>query len=161
MRNEERKLDHIISRMQSDTSVDAPADLIKFARNVFVQRSFEKAPSMLERIVAVLRMDLAPNRAAIGERSAGGSAARQMLFDAGDSAIDLRVTPNGDAFDIRGQHIGDLSAETVRLESANDHFTSQNDELKGFEFKSVPAGNYRLTISFATTEIVIDEITLG
>jgi hypothetical protein len=83
------------------------------------------------------------------------------LFDAGDSAIDLRVTPNGDAFDIRGQHIGDLSAETVRLESANDHFTSQNDELKGFEFKNVPAGNYRLTISFATTEIVIDEITLG
>jgi hypothetical protein len=68
MRNEERKLDHIISRMQSDTSVDAPADLIKFARNVFVQRSFEKAPSMLERIVAVLRMDLAPNRVAIGER---------------------------------------------------------------------------------------------
>ena len=161
MKNEERKLDHIIGRMQADTSVDAPADLIKFAKNAFVQRSVSAAPSMLERIVAVLKLDLAPNRAAFGERSAGGSAARQMLFDAGESAIDLRVTANKDTFDIRGQHIGDLSAEAARLESANDHFTSQNDELKGFEFKNVPAGNYRLTISFATTEIVIDEITLG
>ncbi|MBL8180102.1 MAG: hypothetical protein JNL64_00655 [Blastocatellia bacterium] len=160
MRNEDRKLEHVIKRMQTDNSVDAPADLIKFARNAFLQRSTAKAPSMLERIVAVLKLDLAPNRAAFGERSAGGSAARQMLFDAGSSAIDLRVTANADAYDIRGQHIGDISAETVRLESAGTKFLSQNDELKGFEFTSVPAGNYSLTITFATSEIVIDEIVL-
>ncbi|HMT08441.1 MAG TPA: hypothetical protein PKA82_10585 [Pyrinomonadaceae bacterium] len=161
MTNENRKLDHIIGRMQTDTSVDAPADLIKFARNAFLQRSLAKAPSMLERIVAVLKMDLAPNRAAFGERSAGGSAARQMLFDAGNSAIDLRVTENGNMFNIRGQHIGDQVAESIQLESKDAKFTSKNDELKGFAFDSVPAGKYSLTITFASTEIVIDEIILG
>jgi len=161
MTNEERKLDHIISRMQADTSVDAPADLIKFAKNAFVQRAMQPKATLLERISAVLRMELAPGRAAFGERSAGGSTARQMLFDAGDAAIDLRVTANGEVFDIRGQHIGDVVAETVRLESADAKFAAMNDELKGFEFNSVPAGKYSLIITSASSEIVIDEIVLG
>lgn len=161
MRNEERKLDHIISRMQADVSVDAPNDLIKFAKNTFVQRSLQPKPTLFERISAVLRMDLAPGRAAFGERSAGGSTARQMLFEAGSSAIDLRVTANGDMFDIRGQHIGDDVADTVRLEGADAKLTATNDELKGFEFKGVPAGKYSLIITSVNSEIVIDEIVLG
>lgn len=160
MSNEDKELDHIINRMQTDASVDAPVDLIKFARNAFLQRSATKAPSMLERIVAVLKLDLAPNRAAFGERSAGGSAARQMLFDAGDAAIDLRVTATGDTFDIRGQHIGDATAVNVRLESANLQLHSVNDEASGFAFTTVPAGNYCLTIQFDDREVVIEQITL-
>ena len=160
MRNEDKKLDHILNRMQSDASVNAPAELIKFARNAFLQRSLEKAPSMLERIVAVLKLDLAPNRAAYGERSAGGSAARQMLFDAGDEVVDLRVTANGDVFDIRGQHIGNATAANVRLESADLQLHATNDEIAGFAFANVPGGNYCLTIKFADREVVIEQITL-
>ena len=151
----EQKLEHIISRMQSDRSVDAPADVLKYAKNLFRTRAAE--PSLLKRIVAVLKVDLAPNRAAFGERSAAGGAARQMLFDSGENAIDLRVTAADGGFEIRGQVLGGgFDDGTVLIGNAS----SAIDKMGGFRFEAVAAGEYVLTVRGETSEIVIEGLIL-
>ena len=151
----EQKLEHIISRMQSDRSVDAPSDALKYARDLFRTRAAE--PTLLQRIVAVLKVDLAPNRAAFGERSAAGGAARQMLFDSGENAIDLRVTAVENGFDIRGQLLGGgFDGGSVQIGDA----VSAIDEMGGFRFESIAAGEYSMTVRGETSEIAIERLKL-
>lgn len=152
----EQKLEHIITRMQSDRSVDAPADVLKYAKDLFRTRAAE--PSIMQRIVAVLKMHLAPNRAAFGERSAGGGAARQMLFDSGDNAIDLRVTAVENGFEIRGQVLGGgFDGGLVLIGDAE----SAIDEMGGFKFAVIAAGEYAMTVRGETSEIVIEGLKLS
>ncbi len=151
----EQKLEHIISRMQSDRSVDAPADVLKYVKDLFRTRAAE--PSLLQRFVAVLKADLAPNRAAFGERSVGGGAARQMLFDAGENAIDLRVTAADGGFDIRGQVLGGgFDGGSVQIGDT----VSAIDEMGGFKFKTIAAGEYAMTVRGETSEIIIEGLKL-
>lgn len=151
----EQKLEHIISRMQSDRSVDAPADALKYALNLFKTRAAER--SLIQRIVAVLRVDLAPNRAAFGERSAGSGAARHMLFDSGENAIDLRVTLVDSKFKIRGQVLGGgFEVGEVQIGDV----VSVIDETGGFKFELISAGEYSLTVRGEASEIVIDRLIL-
>ena len=117
---------------------------MKYAKNLFRTRAAE--PSILQRIVAVLKADLAPNRAAFGERSAAGGAARQMLFDSGENAIDLRVTAADGGFDGGTVLIGDAS--------------SAIDEMGGFRFEAIAAGEYVLTVRGETSEIVFEGLIL-
>lgn len=151
----EQKLEHIISRMQTDRTVDAPADALKYAKNLFKARATE--PSILQRIVAVLKVDLAPNRAALGERSAAGSTARQMLFDSGENAIDLRVTAVDAGFDIRGQILGGgFEGGEVLL----GDMVSAIDDLGGFRFEAIAFGTYDLTVRKGSSEILVEGLIL-
>ncbi len=151
----EQKLEHIISRMQGDRSVDAPADALKYAHDLFRTRAAE--PSILKRIAALLKMDLAPNRAAFGERSAGGGTARQMLFDSGDNAVDLRVTAVENGFDIRGQVLGGgFDGGSVQIGDT----VSTIDEMGGFKFETITAGEYAMTFRGVTSEILIEGLIL-
>ena len=152
----EQKLEHIISRMNGDRSVDAPEDALKYARNLFRTRAAE--PSLLQRIVAVLKVDLAPDRAAFGERSAG-SAARQMMYESGDNAVDLRITASANGSDIRGQIFGDdLVGGEAMIANAEFSASAVIEETSGFRFSSIPSGEYTLTLSGGNHEIVIEEL---
>lgn len=154
----EQKLEHIISRMQADRSVDAPADVLKYAKDLFRTRAAQ--PSLLQRIVAVLKVDLAPNRAAFGERSAGAEA-RQMLFESGDNAVDIRIIASDNGFDIRGQILGDGFASGVAgIESSEFSTSSAIDDIGGFRLKSIPGGEYTLTLRDGKSEIVIEGLKL-
>lgn len=153
----EQKLEHIISRMQADTSVDAPSDALKYVKDLFRTRGLASAPTILERIAAVLKIDLEPNRAAFGERSAAGSAARQMLFDSGENAIDLRITSTENGFDIRGQILGGgFDGADVTISEQ----TAAIDEMGGFKFGSLSPGEHTLVIRSAVSEIVIEKLIL-
>ena len=155
----EQKLEHIISRMQSDRSVDAPADVLKYAKNLFRTRTTE--PSLLQRIVAVLKVDLAPNRAAFGERSASGGAARQMLFESGDNAVDIRMIASDNGFDIRGQILGDgFASGEAGIECPEFSTSAAIDDIGGFRLKSIPSGEYTLTLRDGKSEIVIENLSL-
>ena len=151
----EQKLEHIISRMQADRSIDAPTDSLKYAKDLFRTRAAE--PSLIQRIVAVLRVDLAPNRAALGERSASGGQARQMLFDSGENAIDLRVTATESGFGIRGQILGGgFELGEVQI---GGQFT-EIDEIGGFRFASVVAGEYTMVVRSESRELTIEGLIL-
>ena len=159
-RTQEQNLNHIIYRMQTDTALDAPADAIKFAKDLYRTRLTRPAVSIAQRIMAVLRVDLAPNRAAFGERSSGEGQARQMLFDSGETAVDLRVRPSEKGFNIRGQVLG------LGFESGEFEFTGPNGEITGeiagsqFEIADLTPGDYSLSIRSGDKEIFIEQIIL-
>lgn len=157
----EQKLEHIIARMRTDTSVDAPADTMKYAKDLF--RSLAAVPKMsvVRRVLAVIKIDLAPNRAAFGERSAAGAQARQMLFDSGENAIDLRITATDDGFDIRGQLLGG-GFELGEVVLSNDDVTANAaiDEMSGFRLQAIPAGDYSLVARGGDREIAIESLKL-
>lgn len=144
--------------MQTDDAVDAPSDLTRFAKDIYRTRVVESSPSLTQRIAAVLSVDLAPGRAAFGERSATGGTARQMLFEAGENAVDLRVTAVGKGFDIRGQILGDGFANgTVEIAGLEAHI----DGNGGFAVNGVAAGEYGVTIRAEEQEIFIEKIILS
>lgn len=147
--------------MQTDMSVDAPADTLRYAKNLFRTRAAVPAPSAIKRLLAVLRMDLAPNRAAFGERSASGSQARQLLYDAGDNAVDLRITSTDEGFDIRGQILGETSENAEAEIRGEASGTAAVDAMGEFKLTGLPAGKYDLTISGPETEILIEDIILS
>lgn len=153
----EQKLEHIIRRMEADTSVDAPSDALKYVKDLFRTRASATAPTVLERIAAVLKIDLEPNRAAFGERSAAGGSARQMVFDSGENAVDLRITSNENGFGIRGQILGGgfEGAEVTISEQA-----VTIDEMGGFRFGALSSGEHTLVIHGAVSQIVIEKLLL-
>ncbi len=147
--------------MQTDSSVDAPADAIRYAKNLYVTRAAEPKLSLLKRVLAVVRVDLAPNRAAFGERSAGSSTARQILFESGDNAVDLRITDVAKGFDIRGQILGS-GFENGEVEIASNQYSAKtkSEGTANFKFARIPAGEYSLVIRGNSTEIFIEKISL-
>ncbi len=162
MKNTEEKIGHIISRMLADKSVDAPQDAIQYAKNLYRTRAAVPKASLIQRIKAVMQVDLAPNRAAFGERSASGAQARQLLFDAVENAVDLRVTAVESGFDIRGQVLGD-GFENGEIEIAGEEysFDAKIDQASGFKFSIPSAGKYDITIRSNKGEIVIEKVKIA
>jgi len=153
----DENLKRIIHLMQTDDSVDAPADAIKWSKGIFRTRAAERKPSVTERILAVLKADLAPGKAVFGERS-GTAQARQMLFEAGDAAIDLRIADAEGAFEVRGQVIGEgFEGCEVSLGST----LAAANERGEFIFKGVEPGDYDLVLRTDSSEIAIEKIRIS
>jgi hypothetical protein len=153
------RLDKIVSLMRSDDSVDAPAESIKWAKNIF--RTRHRQPSIVKRLVAALQLDLRPDVAAAGERSDGAATARQMLFNAGEHAIDLRVEAENSHVKVRGQVLGvGFAGGTVTLSTSDIVRTAEINEMSEFGFEHVPKGYYDLELASAEREIVIEAVDL-
>lgn len=160
-RSEEQKLEQIIRRMQTDTSIDAPVDSIKYVKNLYRTRAAEPKQSVIQRMLAVMRVDLAPNRAAFGERSASESEARQMLFESGANAVDLRIKAIPKGFDIRGQILGNgFENGEIEIADKQNGVKAKINAMSEFRLSGVTAGEYSLTIRGAGTEIFIEQIIL-
>jgi hypothetical protein len=157
----EKKLQQIIDLMQRDDSVDAPADSIRWASNLYRTRATEPKRSLVQKIAAVLQMEIAPNKPAFGERSASASQVRQMLFKAGDNAVDIRIEPQDKAFSVRGQILGEgLSGASVKLSDDAQTLESQADALSEFAFENVKPGQYELVIRGGDVEITLKTIAI-
>ncbi|MEO7539514.1 MAG: hypothetical protein ABIV21_05775 [Pyrinomonadaceae bacterium] len=158
---QEQRLEHIISRMQGDTAVDAPAETMQYVKNLFRVRMPE-SKSVLERVLAMIKIDLAPNRAAFGERSAGEGQARQLLFEAGENAVDLRIKAADEKFDIRGQILGGgFENAAIEITGQVGTFAATTSDTSEFKLTGVPAGIYAMTISSDDTELVVEELTIS
>ena len=157
--NNEDLINKIAQLMQADDSSDAPADAVKWSKNLFRTRIAERKKSVVERVLAVLRFDLTPNQAVFGERSASPSDARQMLFDAGEQKIDLRITKINKGFKINGQIIGgDFAGAQVKLFNDEKSFNAQAGELSEFTFEKISKGQYTLSLIFKDKEIIVETI---
>ncbi len=161
MNNGDDKLIEKIARlMQRDDSVDAPADSVKWAKHLFRARAAAAEPqqSVVKKILAVLQADLSGAKPAFGERSASSAAARQMLFEAGDVAIDLRILKSGKQFTLQGQILGE-GFENCAVE-IGDH-SAHSNELGEFKIEGVAEGTYDLTLKSKDTEIVIENLQIS
>jgi len=158
-KNNDLEIDRITRLMQTDKSFDAPSDAIQWSKNIFLSRAVEPKKSIVERVLAVLQMDLSPNRAAFGERSASASPARQMLFQAGENDLDLRIKQEENSLSVRGQILGEGFADClVVISNENASFETRANELSEFKFADIPGGKYALSFRNREKEIVVEDI---
>jgi len=160
--NNEELTSKIVHLMQTDNSSDAPADSVKWAKNLFRARAARPEKSLVQKVLAVLQMDLSPGQTAFGERSASASAVRQMLFSAGDDKIDLRITKNKRGFTVAGQILGgDFDGAEISFFNENRTFTTKSNKLSEFKFENIAKGKYNFSLTSKIKEIVIENIEIG
>jgi len=156
--NSDKTVEKIIYLMQTDKSVDAPQDAIEWSKNIFRSRSVALKKSFVRKVLASLQLDLLPNKTVFGERSASASRTRQMLFEAGENSIDLRIKETGKNLEIHGQILGEaFEGAIVKL---GDFETKAND-LSEFKFTGIPSGKYNLSLQAGEKEIVIEDLDLS
>ena len=157
-KTDDQIISKIIRLMGTDTSVDAPQGAISWSKNIFLNRATKPQTSFAQRVLAILQMDLSPNKAAFGERSASATQARQMLFQAEDASVDLRIKQEENDFSIHGQILGaDFADGTIKL----GDFETQANEVSEFKFMKIPSGNYNLQLQKGEIEIVIEGLQFG
>ena len=150
-KNNDQLINEIIGLMRADESVDAPVTAIRRSKSIFRIHAATTKKSVVERVLAVLQIDLSPNQAVFGERSAAsGSQARQMLFQAGENALDIRIVKAEGSFDLHGQVLGEGFADcALNLGS----FAATANEASEFKFARIPAGKYDLILRSGGKEI--------
>lgn len=153
----ERSIEKIINLMQADDSADAPTDAVRWAKNLFASRAAAPKRSVVQRVLAILQMDLSPNKAAFGERSSSSAQARQMLFQAGENALDLRVAATENGFNLHGQILGEGFSNAV---VAIGDFETIGGETGEFKLANVPSGVYEVHLRSGEKEIVIENLEL-
>ena len=150
-----------IGLMRSDDVEDAPANLVKYAKNIFTGRSANREPSRLARLLASLTFDSLTAKPAFGLRS-GTSAGRQLVYSTEMADIDLRVSPQSGEWEIAGQILGSSQSRgKVNLESASFSASADLNELAEFGFQSVPSGIYTMFVQLPELEIEIPPLQLG
>lgn len=150
----------IINLMKTDESKDAPSDSLVWAKNIFRSKIAEPKKSILQKILAVLEMDLSPNAAAFGERSAS-SPTRQLFYKAGEIGISLRISKDENDLSVMGQILGEgFENCEIELKSIQASISISSNEISEFRLLKVPFGNYDLFIRSLETELVIENVNL-
>lgn len=155
MTNSDKNFEKIIHLMQTDDSVDAPEDAINWSKNLFKTRSAEQKVS-LKSIVATLVRELGPGTV-MGERSASVGRVRQLLFEAGENRVDLRITSNQEGFDLRGQILG-RGWDDAKVNMAGQAVSV--DKFGSFVLSNLQEGTFDLTIQGTRIDIVMKDIEL-
>ncbi len=149
----------LIDLMRSDDNVDAPDHVIKRALRLARRPTEPQAPTLLDRLTAVLRND-SWRQAAAGLRSQQAWP-RALLFSAGNFELDLQIVAHGELWQLRGQLLGPEAAATVLLQGENASSNAELNDLGEFVLPPVPAGRYRLLLVQDAREIVVPSLELG
>jgi hypothetical protein len=106
-------------------------------------------------------MDMMPQKPAFGERSGAAAQARQMLFEAGEHGIDLRIREIKKAREIRAQIIGEGFANgAIELSGNGKHYQTVMTETSEFTFSGIAPGTYTLIAKSGDTELRIDGLNI-
>src|SRR6185369_4296223 len=151
-----RHLQQVILTMKSDTSKDAPRDVLYSAINIFSPA--RRAP--LRHIIAILTFDSRLAGPAYGIRSVR-STSRQLLYSAQETDLDLRVTVQNDECIVTGQVIrADCVDGRVEISGDGGSATATLNEVCEFTLPAVPLGNYSLRVKMPDVQIEIPELEL-
>jgi hypothetical protein len=150
-----------IGLMRIDNIENAPASLIKSAKDMFRNRSANREPSRLARVLAALTFDSFTAKPAFGLRSGTGSG-RQLVYSTEMADIDLHVSPQSAEWELAGQILGS-SESRGKVNLVSDAFSASADlnELAEFGFQSVPSGIYTMFVHLSNLEIEIPPFKLG
>jgi len=149
------RLQQLIVMMTSDSSTDAPRDVLTAALNIFSQE--KRSP--LRRIVALLTFDSRDAIPAFGMRSLF-TTSRQMLYSAEETDLDLRVTRLNDEYVLAGQVIGSGCAGSVEISGVAGRSEAALNDVCEFTLPPVPAGKYSLVVRMQDLQIEIPELDL-
>src|ERR1043165_2786715 len=150
-----------IGLMRIDDVENAPASLIKSAKDMFRGRGANREPSRVARVLAALTFDSLTAKPAYGLRS-GATAGRQLVYATELADIDLRVSQQSGEWEIAGQILG-ASESRGKVNLKSDSFSASADlnELAEFGFQSVPSGIYTMFVHLPELEIEIPPLQLG
>ena len=157
-----KRVQQVLELMRTDTSTDAPRDVLAYAINIFSDRKQSQSPSLMRKIVAALSFDSNQNLSpAFGVRSAG-AATRQLIYAAENSDIDLRISAADDRWTVAGQVLGEgCAGGRVDIEGQNVIETAAINDLCEFALPPVSPGSYTLRLRYGNAEVEISPLTLG
>jgi len=156
-----QSISQTIGLMRADTTEDAPAEMVQYAKGIFRSKVVKHGPSMLKLIVAALTFDSLTNAPAFGLRSQA-TAGRQLIYSTETADIDLHVFPESDQWQIAGQVLGaECSSGDIKLEGESFSAAAQLNDLCEFSFGAVPAGAYKLLIHLPEVLIETPRLELG
>ena len=143
---------------------DVPPGVSKQLENLW----WQKQPSVLSRILAVLTFDSAASPAlGLAMRSAGAQP-RHLLYAAAGRDIDLRIASSGSAYTLSGQVLGPDETGQLALTADEPAAAGQPevrhatlDALGSFRFEGVVAGNYRLSLLASGQEVELPTLHIG
>lgn len=153
------RLGEILSLMRTDRAEDPPRDVVAHAVNIFRLRAASAKPSVVRRVLAALSFDSMDLSPAFGVRS-GQPSARQLLYSAGENDLDLRITPDNEAWVVSGQVLGQCTGGRIELAGVTDQATAVLNDLCEFTLPPLPTGSYTLRLHLIDTEIEIPEFEL-
>ncbi|MEN3333467.1 MAG: hypothetical protein V7641_2832 [Blastocatellia bacterium] len=160
--------DRVRTVAASDDTVAPPAWVFKQAVRIF---DTARRPRLTERIgqaIATLVFDSFARPQLAGIRSTE-TTNRQLLYRAGDYAIDLQIAPStGARVDLIGQVLreGEATFESVAnlpLEIARGNqlfYATVTDEMGEFKISDVDYGTYDLRIDLADGQITLPELPI-
>lgn len=154
------QIERMLSTMRSDTAIDPPPAVVDRAVRLF-DRRVAPTPTLRQQIMATLRFDSLTMPLAFGTRS-GAPAPRQILFNAGDYDLDLRITPSDqpEHWLLSGQLLGAATAAgTVVCSGATTHQAALSP-LGEFALPPVAGGAYTLAVQLPDVEIMIGLLAL-
>jgi anti-sigma factor RsiW len=156
----------VVGLMRDYDAEDAPEHVIARAVPLLRQHilagssTHESArPSLPQRIIAALRFDGLQQPAPA--LRAGRPALRQLLFDAGQYDVDLRIAPSGSAWAVSGQVLGPHTSGQIELRGPAEVMQAELSELSRFRFPPIPAGRYTLNLRLDTAEVEIADLEVG
>src|SRR5262245_25725908 len=157
-KNEMEQLVKVVALMKSDRESDAPRDLLAYANAVFKSRVPKSSSSVLRRLVAALTFDSLTSEPEFAVRS-GSSSARQLLFSAEESDVDLRIATLENGCVISGQILGPSCAGgEVELHGTSAATSAKLNQLCEFTLPVVPPGTYALRLILSDIEIEVPEL---
>jgi len=160
------QLRRVTQLMRADDSRDAPRDVLFNTISIFsARRTTLKVPGVVRRILATLNFDSGSQPLAFGVRSGQAAPARQLLFDAGDVSVDLRLARGSEGWTISGQVLGpcgsDGQVEMVRVGDTEATVRAGLNSLCEFVLlPPVPAGIYTLRLRLDGVEVDIPGLDL-
>ena len=133
-----------------------------------VQRAFTLVPrlpakpSLWEQVGAVLVFDSRAQPVLAGVRDAGGSAFK-LLFESGETSVDLFCEPERGEWRIAGQVLSPTPLQggwSVSASSGEHRAETEADALGEFRLPALPPGQYELTVRGAEREILLPGVEL-
>ena len=155
------EVEHLTTLMRADTSEDAPRDVLAGAVGLFHTRPARAG--LLRRVVAALSFDSGAQGLAFGVRSGQTGAPRQLIFNAGDVDVDLRLAPGAEGWAVSGQVLGECAGGWAELGGGEERASAARAELNElceFALPAVPAGSYTLRLRLDDLLVEIPDLDL-
>jgi anti-sigma factor RsiW len=149
----------VVGIMRDDLIEEPPAEVIERFTRLFRERYTRRSPGLRERLLAALKFDTWQQPMALGLRAAQPTT-RQMLFQAGEHDLHVRISPLGSLWSIQGQVLGANMGGNVALHGSDIALEADLNELHEFTLPPVPAGSYTLTLHTGELDIEIPELEI-
>jgi anti-sigma factor RsiW len=147
-------LERLIGLMRDDKREEPPPRMIEAISGAFATHRPAR-----RRLIGTARFDSAGGLPA--GRRAGAGSERQIVFFAGDLAVDLRLTRADNEWLVSGQVIGGDRQGQVELHGQDTTIEADIIEPGEFELQPVAAGTYTLLLHMPKLEIEIPALEIG